>query len=272
VKGRDIVALAADRVFPRRGRACLANGELTLAEAPAQTIDRALHDPVLADAYARLSQSLAEAGFGGVIEATPVSDCRALFHIAAAFAPSHALEIGTHTGASTLHIAAALREAGGGRLTTVDIADVNALDGPWSRYGAPASPAAMLGRLGLEDRVTFVHGRSDHFLAGPGEHFDLVFVDGSHSEVPAFFDIRDALGRLAPGGVILLHDYYPEGAGNPGVRRAVERLRRSAGFVDVRPFASLPWEAFTSLAVISRAARPDRPADVSQVARQEARS
>jgi predicted O-methyltransferase YrrM len=130
----------------------------------------------------------------------------------------------------------------------------------------------MLGRLGLEDRVTFVHSRSDRFLAGRGEHFDLVFVDGSHSEVPAFFDIRGALGRLAPGGLILLHDFYAEGAGNPGVRRAVERLRREAGFVDVRPLARLPWEASTSLAVVSRAPGAAFPQKIPPVAPQEARS
>jgi predicted O-methyltransferase YrrM len=185
VKGRDIFALLADWAFPRRGRACLANGELMLGEAPVAAVERALDDPTLAAGYARLAESLAATGFAALIEATPVPDCRALYQIVAAFAPARALEIGTHTGASTLHLAAALRDAGAGHLTTVDIVDVNAADGPWSRFGAPASPSAMLDRLGLDDRVTFVESRSDRFLAGKGEHFDLVFIDGSHSEVPA---------------------------------------------------------------------------------------
>jgi predicted O-methyltransferase YrrM len=256
MKGRDMLALAADRLLPRRRRACLANGEMSLADGLARTVDRALGDAALASAFASLEAQVVAVGFAALREATPLSDCRALFQITAALAPARALEIGTHIGASTLHIAAGLRQSGGGRLTTVDIADVDAPDGPWSRVGACAPPSVVLARLGLADRVTFVQSRSGRFLAGASEQYDLVFIDGSHSEVPAYLDIRNALGRLAPGGLILLHDYHGEGAGNPGVRRAVDRLCRDAPFLDVLPLGALPWAASTSLAAIVRAPLP----------------
>ena len=57
-------------------------------------------------------------------------DRRALYYLIRGFRPARVLEVGTHIGASTVHIAAALRANGGsagsgGTLTTVDITDVN---------------------------------------------------------------------------------------------------------------------------------------------------
>ena len=53
---------------------------------------------------------------------------------------------------------------------------------------------------------------SDDFFAhspasiGP---FDVVFVDGLHESVQAERDVRNALSRLAPGGVVVMHDTNP---------------------------------------------------------------
>ena len=53
-------------------------------------------------------------------------DRRALYHMVRALAPETVLEVGTNVGASTLHIAVALRSLGGRRrMTTIDILDVN---------------------------------------------------------------------------------------------------------------------------------------------------
>jgi predicted O-methyltransferase YrrM len=157
-------------------------------------------------------------------------------------------------------MAAALRHAGGGRLTTVDIVAVNAPDGPWAGAGAPAAPRAMLERLGLDPLVSFVQSRSDRFLAAAGEAYDLIWIDGNHAEVPAFFDMRGALGRVAPGGVIILHDFYAEGAGNPGVRRAAGRLGRSAPWLRVERLGAFPWDPSfaSSLAICTRTVRGEQ--------------
>jgi predicted O-methyltransferase YrrM len=75
-----------------------------------------------------------------------VGDRRALFYLARAFAPARVLEIGTHVGASTVHLAAALltgtRPA---RLVTVDVEDVNdGLQAVWRRAGLAKSPKGMI--------------------------------------------------------------------------------------------------------------------------------
>jgi predicted O-methyltransferase YrrM len=199
MKGRDWLALAVDRILPGRGRRLLAEGVRNLAVAGRHDLGRVLADADLAEAFAT---ALRDQGFQSVSEATAVPDCRALFQIAAALAPMAVLEIGTHVGASTLHIAAALRHAGGGTLTTVDLVDVNAADGPWSKRGAPASPRVLTQRLGLEAFVSFQHCTSGQFFALSQQRFDLIWIDGSHSQVPAFLDIRNALGSLASGGLI----------------------------------------------------------------------
>ena len=68
---------------------------------------------------------------------------RALFYLVKALKPTSVLEIGTHVGASTAHIAAAL--APGSTLITVDINDAN--NGPkayWRAFGLQRSPRQML--------------------------------------------------------------------------------------------------------------------------------
>ena len=241
MKGRDWIALAADRAWPGPGRALLADGQRHLATAGTFDVGSALGDEAIATAYGHFAASLRARGLSVLVGIDPEPDCRALFHIVAARRPAAVLEIGTHVGASTLHIAAALDHAGGGVLTTVDIADVNDADGPWSTIGTPAAPGTLLERLGLADRVRFRHCPSSRYFAAQEERFDLVWVDGSHSEGPAFFDIRHALGALRPAGLVALHDVYADGAGNPGVRRATERLARAAPWLRVQRLDRLPF-------------------------------
>ena len=258
MKGRDLIALTVDKILPARGNSAIRHGERALLVAGQFDLAAALSDDVRREPFEAFTTALRTHGFRAVSEATPTHDCRALFQIVAALAPGSVLEIGTHVGASTLFIAAGLREAGRGSLTTVDVLDVNAPAGPWSGIGLPAPPRLMLRRLGLEDIVTFRHQSSRRYFATSRKLFDLIWIDGSHSEVPAFFDIRSALGSLAPGGLILLHDFYADGAGNPGVRKAAERLRRSAPWFDARALGQFPFapDFRTSIAACQRLVQP----------------
>ena len=60
----------------------------------------------------------------------------------------------------------------------------------------------------LSARIRQVYGDSAaldwNSFGGP---FDLVFIDGCHSEVYVSSDSRNAMNHLAPGGVIVWHDY-----------------------------------------------------------------
>jgi predicted O-methyltransferase YrrM len=176
------------------------------------------------------------------------------------------LEIGTHIGASTLHIAKALSAVGGGaRLTTVDLVDVNdALDGPWKRAGLAMPPRALAEQLGCADVINFVAMRSLDFLRQATDRYDLVFLDGDHRPHALYLEIAAALQVLAPSGLVLLHDYYPrreplfpDGHVIPGPARAVERIERENPGIAAQPLGVLPWPTKqgvngTSLALLTR--------------------
>lgn len=182
-------------------------------------------------------------GTGGV---NP-GDRRALFSIVAASGATQILEIGTHIGASTLHLAAALagvaeQTGSTGKLVTVDIVEVNRADGPWRSAGASATPRDLLVRAGLVDQVEFVTAPSLTYLTGDIGPFDLIFLDGSHRAHLVYAEIAAATRALAPGGLIVLHDYYPDGQplwpalpAIPGPYLAVERHRAQGA--DMRPYA-----------------------------------
>ncbi len=50
---------------------------------------------------------------------------------------------------------------------------------------------------------------SDEYFARYDHRFDIVFIDGNHTGDQVKRDIEHALGRLNPGGVILVHDMNP---------------------------------------------------------------
>jgi predicted O-methyltransferase YrrM len=185
-------------------------------------------------------------------------DRRALHHLVSFLGPMRILEIGTHVGASTVHIAMAAKRTGG-RVTTVDITDINAEDGPWRRAGLPASPRDLCAQLGCQ--VEFKEAGGAAYLRSSTESFDLIFLDGDHSAPAVYTELALAMARVAEGGIIVLHDFYPDGPffhdelAINGPARAVRRaLREVAGFI-VLPLGGLPWPTkrgsnMTSLAVV----------------------
>jgi predicted O-methyltransferase YrrM len=201
-----------------------------------------------------------------------LGDRRALYYLLRWLRPRRSLEVGTHIGASTVHLAAALRanrrEAPETTptLTTVDIVDVNdATARPWVGYGSVHSPAELIAKVGMVDAVRFVAQGSLAFLRAQGEPFDFIFLDGDHSAATVYREVPAAIGRLAPGGVILLHDYFPGGRplwpGDPviyGPWLAIDRLRREGAALQILPLGDLPWptklgRSVTSLAILAHA-------------------
>lgn len=198
-------------------------------------------------------------------------DRRALWYLVRHFRPRSVLEIGTHVGASTAHIALALRQAAGEeptfdpRMVTVDMVDVNDPgEGYWKRAGLEASPAGMVEALRCGGFVEFATARSVDFLDDCAQRFDLVFLDGDHSAATVYQEVPRALRVLAPGGLLLLHDYFPgnrplwpDGKVMPGPWLAVERLRGEGAPLQVIPLGELPWPTklgsrVTSLALVGR--------------------
>jgi hypothetical protein len=108
-------------------------------------------------------------GTGGV---NP-GDRRAVYYLVRSLGARSVLEVGTHIGASTAHIALALentrrQEGAAVRLLSVDISDVNSpVERPWTRYGMAHSPRAMVEALGCADLVTFKTQTSLDYARAP---------------------------------------------------------------------------------------------------------
>lgn len=235
-----------------------------LAQLPKDFVPRAMQSNEAAQAWAEAARKAVRAGLPDGTGGVNPGDRRAIFHVVHALRPSRVLEVGTHIGASTIHIALALEALGQGTVTTVDVVDVNdPRKRPWEAFGSPASPRSLVTSLGLDHRVRFETGRSVDFLRNGGEDYDLIFLDGDHGALTVARELPLALERLAPEGAILLHDYFPglrplwPGLGIiPGPYLATEWLRAHGANLHVVPLGELPWPTKagshrTSLAMVS---------------------
>jgi len=143
------------------------------------------------DFYAQLSEF-----------ALPVSrDVGSLLYMLARATNARAVvEFGTSFGLSTIHLAAALRDNGGGRLITSEF-----------EPGKLATAKANLAEGGLADLVEFREGDALETLAVDlPETIDLVLLDGAKA---LYSDILDRLeSRLRPGAILIADnaDYCPE--------------------------------------------------------------
>jgi predicted O-methyltransferase YrrM len=195
-------------------------------------------------------------------------DRRALFYLVRAFRPAKVLEIGTHAGASTIHLATALAtgaRAHPAQLVTVDIEDVNdSAVSIWQQAGLASSPRRMIDELNGTIEATFVIDNSRHFFATNEEAFDFIFLDGDHAAETVYEEIVGALDVINENGLIVLHDYFPDGrplwsdgAVISGPFTATGKLRSAGIAIKVIPLGRLPWRTklgsnVTSLAVITR--------------------
>lgn len=200
-------------------------------------------------------------GTGGV---NP-GDRRAIYYLIRHLKPQRALEIGTHIGASTVHILSALEDSGS--MVSVDFMDVNCpIKKRWVKYSSPQSPAVAVEALGYSEKIDFVVSPSLDYLKNTTEKFDFIFLDGDHTDLVVYEEIPIAMERLSDSGVILLHDYFPDG--QPlwetnkkailGPFTAVELLKKNGCPIEVFPMGDLPWATklgsnTTSLAVLVRA-------------------
>jgi len=122
---------------------------------------------------------------------------------------NNVVELGCYVGWTSAHIALGLQAAGnGGQLWCLDY-DARFLDAARSN----------LTRLGLNGSVKFVKGLSleSATLAALPKTIDLLFIDTSHEYRDTLNEIAAYLPKLAPGGLIVLHDSISQ----DGVRRAV---------------------------------------------------
>jgi predicted O-methyltransferase YrrM len=139
------------------------------------------------------------------------------------------LEIGSYCGRSTLLLAEAARRAGT-VVVTVDHHRGSEEQQPGEEFHDPelADPAdavrldtlpafrRTLADAGLEEHVVAVVGRSPQAAAalggGGGGRFGLVFIDGGHTDAHATADYESWAPQLAEGGLLAIHDVFPDPA------------------------------------------------------------
>jgi len=186
-----------------------------------------------------IRRSLRAAGLSG-IEGIPTytnpRELLTLYKLAAACPPNaRALEIGSHLGASSCHLAAGLAPLNG-RLLCVDTWRNDAmLDGPEDTFPEfQANIAPLRGwiepfRKHSKDLSTLEFDRP----------FNLIFIDGDHSYEAVRRDLRLVAPWLASGGTIAFHDFsHPN---HMGVTRAVGEALASGTWLLGGIVDSLAW-------------------------------
>lgn len=129
------------------------------------------------------------------------------------------LEIGTCQGYSACLMATAAPQAA--------ITTLNPADGEYEKARA---------NLRIRSNVRVVKATSQQFYqGGSAAEYDLIFVDGDHSYKMVLHDSQ-FFNRLRPGGLILFHDYSPDGSARPsdGCFRALNDLQAAHRPADVK--------------------------------------
>lgn len=164
------------------------------------------------------------------------------------------LEVGTYCGRSTILLADAARSAGT-VVVTVDHHRGSEEQQPGWEYHDPElvdrDPA--VGRIdtlprfrrtlyaaGLEDHVIAVVGRSPQVARLWRQPLGLVFVDGGHTDEHANADYEGWAPLLAAGGLLVIHDVFPDPAdGGQAPYRIYRRALASGVFTEVSVTGSL---------------------------------
>jgi len=141
-----------------------------------------------------------------------------LYMLARSIGARTIVEFGTSFGLSTLYLAAALRDNGGGRLVTTEF-----------EPSKVARARRNLADAGLADLVDIREGDALETLAADlPETIDLLLLDGAKGLYPDILSLVE--GRLRPGALIVADnaDHSPE---------YLERVRSPAGGYMSTPFA-----------------------------------
>ena len=131
------------------------------------------------------------------------------------------LEIGSYCGKSTVYLGLGARE-GGGQVLAVDhhrgseenqpgqmFHDPDLADGHGGIDTLPHFRKTMRD-AGLEDVVIPVATSARHFARVWQQPLGMVFIDGGHAMDTALADYRAWAGHVARGGLLAIHDVFPD--------------------------------------------------------------
>ncbi|WP_030243633.1 class I SAM-dependent methyltransferase [Streptomyces sp. NRRL S-350] len=184
----------------------------------------------------------------------PVDEGLALYAAAVAAARDTGLpvlEIGTYCGRSAILLAAAAREAGTVALTVDHHRGSEEQQPGWEYHDATLVDPEVglmdtlprfrraLHAAGLEEHVVALVGRSPRIAALWGRPLGLVFIDGGHTDEHATGDYEGWVPHLAPEGLLVVHDVFPDPADGGQAPYRVYLRALAEGFEEVAVTGSL---------------------------------
>ena len=164
-----------------------------------------------------------------------------------------ALEVGTYCGKSAVYLGAAAREADG-TVFTVDHHrgseenqagwehhDTSLVDPESGLMDTLPSFRRTIQQAGLEDQVVAIVGRSATVSRWWRTPLALLFIDGGHGEQPARDDYEGWARHVIPGGLLVIHDVFPDPAdgGRPPYEQIYLPALASGGFEEVEALGSM---------------------------------
>jgi predicted O-methyltransferase YrrM len=160
------------------------------------------------------------------------------------------LEIGSYCGLSALYLGSAAR-AGGVLLFSLDHHRGSEEHQPGQEYHDPLLTDGRgrvdtlprfrhtLSEAGLEDCVVAVVGRSAAVAEAWRTPLGLVFIDGGHSQAAADADYAGWSPHLAPGGLLAIHDVFPNPADGGRPPLVIYERALAEGWCEVGAIGSL---------------------------------
>ena len=161
------------------------------------------------------------------------------------------VEIGTYCGKSAIHLGHVARSTGA-TLVTIDHHRGSEEQQEGWEYHDPEliDPVAgvidtlpfarrALRSAGLEEVVVPVVGRSTTVAALWSTPLDAVFIDGGHTEEHAQNDYAGWARHVRPGGVLVIHDVFPDPADGGQAPFHIYERALVDGFVEVLHAGSL---------------------------------
>tara|TARA_R110000868_G_scaffold11516_2_gene56278 strand:- start:15390 stop:15995 length:606 start_codon:yes stop_codon:yes gene_type:complete len=154
------------------------------------------------------------------------------------------LEIGSYCGKSALYLGPAARAAGT-ILYTLDHHRGSEEHQRGEEYHDPELYDAGLGAVEtlpalrhtlfwgeLEDCVIPVVGRSSTIAAHWSTPLGMLFIDGGHSMQAALADYEGWTGRIVAGGILAIHDVFPDPADGGRPPYEIWKLAAGSGLFD----------------------------------------
>ncbi len=162
------------------------------------------------------------------------------------------LEVGTYCGKSAIYLGAAAREVGGTVYTVDHHRGSEENQAGWEHHDATLVDDELglmdtlpvfrrtIARAGLEDQVVAVIGRSTTVAAHWRTPLSMLFIDGGHAEEHAQNDYSGWAHWLTAGGLLVIHDVFPDPAdgGQPPYHVFLRALEGGA-FTEVEALGSM---------------------------------